>query len=40
VHTLRLVFLFVLGITAAVAAAVWKSRHDVEVWHVAADAPS
>jgi len=37
---LRLVFLFGIGIAAAVVLAVWRSRHGVEVWHAAADAPA
>jgi hypothetical protein len=28
------------GIAAVVALIVWRSRHGVEVWHAAADAPS
>jgi len=28
------------GIAAVVAVTVWHSRHGVEVWHAAADAPS
>jgi hypothetical protein len=28
------------GIVAAVAVMVWRSRHGVEVWHTAADAPA
>jgi hypothetical protein len=34
---LRLVVLFA---AVAVAVIVWRSRHGVEVWHAAADAPS
>jgi hypothetical protein len=37
---MRLVVLFATGIVAAVAVIVWRSRHGVEVWHAAADAPS
>jgi hypothetical protein len=29
-----------LALAAAVAGAVWRTRHGVEVWHMAADAPS
>jgi hypothetical protein len=35
--TVRVVLLFV-AVTAAVL--LWRSRHGVEVWHVAADQPS
>jgi hypothetical protein len=34
---MRLVLLFA---AVAVAVFVWQSRHGVEVWHAAADAPS
>jgi hypothetical protein len=34
---MRLVVLFA---AMAVAVIVWRSRHGVEVWHAAADAPS
>jgi hypothetical protein len=34
---LRLVFVVV---AVAVAVIVWRSRHSVEVWHAAADAPA
>ncbi len=37
---MRLVLLLATGIAAAVAVIVWRSRHGVEVWHAAADAPS
>jgi len=37
---MRLVVLIATGIVAAVAVVVWRSRHGVEVWHAAADAPS
>jgi hypothetical protein len=37
VHTLRLVFVLA---AIAVAVLVWRSRHGVEVWHAAADAPA
>jgi hypothetical protein len=37
---MRPVYLLAIGIAAAVAFAVWRSRHGVEVWHAAADAPS
>jgi len=37
---MRLVVLIAVGIVAAVAVVVWRSRHGVEVWHAAADAPS
>jgi hypothetical protein len=35
---MRLVVLFATVIAAAVAVAVWRSRHGVEVWHAAPDA--
>jgi hypothetical protein len=34
------VVLIATGIVAAVAVIIWRSRHGVEVWHAAADAPS
>ncbi|MDT5183829.1 MAG: hypothetical protein QOI29_1987 [Mycobacterium sp.] len=34
---MRLVLLFA---AVAVAVIVWRSRHGVEVWHAAADAPT
>jgi hypothetical protein len=37
---MRLVVLFALGIVTAVVVTTWRSRHGVEVWHAAADAPS
>ena len=37
---MRLVLLLATGVAAAVAVIVWRSRHGVEVWHAAADAPS
>jgi hypothetical protein len=37
---MRLVLVLAIGITAVVSVTVWKSRHGVEVWHTAADAPS
>jgi hypothetical protein len=37
---MRLVVLIATGVVAAVAVIVWRSRHGVEVWHAAADAPS
>jgi hypothetical protein len=37
---MRLVVLIATGIVAAVAVIIWRSRHGVEVWHAAADAPS
>jgi hypothetical protein len=37
---MRLVVLFASGIVAAVVVMIWRSRHGVEVWHAAADAPS
>jgi hypothetical protein len=36
----KLVVLFASGIVAAVVVMIWRSRHGVEVWHAAADAPS
>jgi hypothetical protein len=32
--------LVVLCSAVAIAVIVWRSRHGVEVWHAAADAPS
>jgi hypothetical protein len=37
---MRLAVLLATGIAAAVAVMIWRSRHGVEVWHAAADAPS
>ena len=37
---MRLVVLLATAVVAAVAVIVWRSRHGVEVWHAAADAPS
>jgi hypothetical protein len=37
---MRLVVLFASGIIAAVVVMIWRSRHGVEVWHAAPDAPS
>jgi len=37
---MRLVVLFATAIAAAVAVTIWRSRHSVEVWHAAADAPA
>jgi len=37
---MRLVVLIATGTVAPVAVIVWRSRHGVEVWHAAADAPS
>jgi hypothetical protein len=37
---MRLLVLFAPGIVAAVVVVIWRSRHGVEVWHAAADAPS
>jgi hypothetical protein len=37
---MRLVVLLTTGIVAVVVVIVWRSRHGVEVWHAAADAPS
>ena len=37
---MRLVLVLAAGIAAAVGVMVWRSRHGVEVWHAAADAPS
>jgi hypothetical protein len=31
--------LVLLSVAVAVAVIVWRSRHGVEVWHVAADQP-
>ncbi|WP_326548730.1 hypothetical protein QGN32_11760 [Mycolicibacterium sp. ND9-15] len=36
---MRRVLVIVTVIAAAVAVAVWRSRHGLEVWHVAPDAP-
>jgi hypothetical protein len=37
---MRLVLVLATGIAAAVVLMIWRSRHGVEVWHAAADAPS
>jgi hypothetical protein len=37
---MRLVVLIATGIVVVVAVIVWRSRHGVEVWHAAADAPT
>ena len=40
---MRLVLLLATGVAAVIAViavVVWQSRHGVEVWHAAADAPS
>jgi hypothetical protein len=37
---MRLMVLVATGIAAAVAIMIWRSRHGVEVWHVAADPPA
>jgi hypothetical protein len=37
---MKLVLVLATGIAAAVAVMMWRSRHGVEVWHAAADAPS
>ncbi len=37
---MRLVLFLATGLAAAIAVIVWQSRHGVEVWHAAADAPS
>jgi hypothetical protein len=37
---MRLVALITAVIVTAVAVIVWRSRHGVEVWHAAADAPA
>jgi hypothetical protein len=37
---MRLVLLLAAGMAAAIAVIAWQSRHGVEVWHAAADAPS
>jgi hypothetical protein len=37
---MRLVVLIATGIVVTGAVIVWRSRHGVEVWHAAADAPS
>ncbi|WP_255396186.1 hypothetical protein [Mycobacterium sp. E740] len=36
---MRRVLLIATAIAAAVAVAVWRSRHGAEVWHTAPDAP-
>jgi hypothetical protein len=37
---MRLVLVLAAAIAAAVAVTVWRSRHGVEVWHAAPDAPA
>jgi hypothetical protein len=37
---MRLVLVLAVGIAAVVGVTVWRSRHGVEVWHTAPDAPS
>ncbi len=37
---MRPVLLLATGLAAVIAVVVWKSRHSVEVWHAAADAPT
>jgi hypothetical protein len=37
---MRLVALIATGVVAAVAVMIWRSRHGIEVWHAAADAPA
>jgi hypothetical protein len=37
---MRVVVLLATGVAAVVAVAFWRSRHGVEVWHAAADAPA
>jgi hypothetical protein len=37
---MRLVLLLAVGVAASVGITIWRSRHGVEVWHVAADTPS
>jgi hypothetical protein len=37
---MRLVVLVAAAIAAVAAITVWRSRHGVEVWHAAPDAPS
>jgi hypothetical protein len=37
---MRRVLLVAAAIAAVVALTVWRSRHGVEVWHAAPDAPS
>ncbi|MFV9632800.1 MULTISPECIES: hypothetical protein [Mycobacterium] len=36
---MRRVLLIATAIAAAVTVAVWRSRHGIEVWHAAPDAP-
>ncbi|GAT08567.1 hypothetical protein [Mycolicibacterium novocastrense] len=36
---MRRVLLIVTAIAAAATVAVWRSRHGIEVWHAAPDAP-
>lgn len=37
---MRVVVLLATAVAAAAAVAIWRSRHGVEVWHAAADAPA
>jgi hypothetical protein len=37
---MRVVVLLATAVAAVVAAAIWRSRHSVEVWHAAADVPA
>ncbi|MFC3778352.1 hypothetical protein [Mycolicibacterium holsaticum] len=37
---MRLALLAATGIAAVAAVTVWRSRHGVEVWHVAAAPPA
>jgi hypothetical protein len=37
---MRVVVLLATAVAAVVAVAIWRSRHDVEVWHTAADVPA
>jgi hypothetical protein len=37
---MRPVLVLATGIAAVVVFMIWRSRHGVEVWHAAADAPS
>lgn len=37
---MRLAVLLAAAIVTAVAVTVWRSRHGVEVWHAAPDAPA
>ncbi|WP_286145545.1 hypothetical protein [Mycobacterium sp. IS-1590] len=36
---MRRLLLIALAIAAAATVAVWRSRHGIEVWHAAPDAP-